>query len=760
MNRYLNALSRLALAAALTSLLSAIGAAQGRSFIVDEGGHRNVLYRDNELAAHVLITGGGKKSRVIFSFPPQNSGVGIWFEAPGTADQFQIQGEPVKIPSRGSAAPALEVRFDLLADEAVIRQVLLDSVRSLRDFNQGYYAARERILTEALAKIKDAPPEAKTRLQAQGVTPEHLENWLAPARRWIDQGREIELSRQAVGFKGGYHLLIRALDGARLSIDPSGRLRIVKNGPQGGFALRASVDFAPLTPLEQEAVLNARGHACVERKSSLLDPSRRNLAFLSYREKFLAGSWQYLTYFGRDTLIALRILSPVLSKEASAIGLKAVLDRVSDQGEVAHEEDLGDQVVLRHLEELTSALRRNEGWEAAIKKLEALREPLYDYKMIDGEMLLPPLAQAHLSALNAAEAKSFLSSRSLRAESYGSVLGRVCGRIARLAEPYAKARERREPNEKLASYLISLKPGQEVGDWRDSLEGLGGGRYPLSVNVGLVSGSLRSCAKIVELAGEEAAVAGDKEGLERTASSWDHAHEHFLIALDARQVRERLTRYLAQSGLEPSENLALRNVKIGETTLGDFIDGKAIPKSLEKGVRFWSVALDAKGAPIPVQSSDIAFSLSDLTLNEKDLNERAALFSLPYPLGLSTPVGLLVANPALSDRAQDYALFGRDKYHGIVIWSWPLTISRSVIEEQLSRKDLSAPTRAALQATLSSIEAGEAAVGRLRTSELWKWTVTDTGFSPVSFGAQNDATESNAVQLWSNLNLATECRAK
>ena len=215
---------------------------------------------------------------------------------------------------------------------------------------------------------------------------------------------------------------------------------------------------------------------------------------------------------------------------------------------------------------------------------------------------------------------------------------------------------------------------------------------------------------------------------------------------------------MAQGGLEPGESMALRNVKIEETTLGDFIDGKATPRSVEKGLRFWSVALDSKGAPIPVQSSDIAFSLSDLNLNENDLNERATLFSLPYPLGLATPVGLLVANPALSDRAQDYALFGRDKYHGTVIWSWPLTISRSVFEEQLSRKDLGAQTRASLQTTLSSIEAGEAAVGRLRTSELWKWTVTDKGFSPVSFGAQNDATESNAVQLWSNLNLATECR--
>ncbi len=31
------------------------------------------------------------------------------------------------------------------------------------------------------------------------------------------------------------------------------------------------------------------------------------VASLTYKEKFTAGSWRFLTYFGRDTLIALRL---------------------------------------------------------------------------------------------------------------------------------------------------------------------------------------------------------------------------------------------------------------------------------------------------------------------------------------------------------------------------------------------------------------------------------------------------------------------
>ena len=64
----------------------------------------------------------------------------------------------------------------------------------------------------------------------------------------------------------------------------------------------------PLTPLSGAALLNG--------KESQDERARETLTFLSYKEKFLAGSWRFNTYFGRDTLMSVRLLMPVLAPEA------------------------------------------------------------------------------------------------------------------------------------------------------------------------------------------------------------------------------------------------------------------------------------------------------------------------------------------------------------------------------------------------------------------------------------------------------------
>ena len=732
--------------------------AQDGVFTIDEGDNHNILYRDGGLAAHVLVTGAGKKSRVIFSFPSENSGVGVWFDVHSSEIQFKAKGQPSVVKIADGASPALEIRFELLSKELGVRKVMLDSVRALREFNQGEFGPRLAVLTNALELIKTAPPGLRASVESRAVSRQALEAWLsAPYRKRPQDGAAV-FFREAPGFKGGFHLEIVPLQGSKLVRDSAGLLRLIRTGPIAEFALRARVDFKALTPLDSQRVLNERGHACVASKGALLEDSRRNLSNLSYREKFLAGSWQYLTYFGRDTLLTLRILAPVLSKEAVAIGLAAVLDRVSDLGEVAHEEDLGDQAVYRRVENWVGAVKKTGNWESSVKMLDRIRDPIYDYKMIDGELFLPGLARAQLDSLSPGEIKVFLSSPSLRGGTYGDVLSLVCGRVARLCEPYAAAREQGQTGAQLASRLIALKPDQLVGDWRDSAEGLGGGRYPLSVNVGLASDALRSCARLRELAGQDGG-GPDTAAWERLTTAWESAHEHFLVSLKPAELRERLARFFNEGGLGPDESRALQGVRVGSMTLKDFVGGEGIPAPLEKGLQFWAVALDDKAAPIPVQSSDIAFSLFDAKLDETSLRARTALFALPYPVGLATPVGVLVANASLSNRPGDYALFSRDKYHGAVIWSWPLTIVRSALERQLSRSDLGPTTRRTVREALSGVESGEASVGKLRTSELWSWRVSGDGFAPAAFGvSSSDVTESNVVQLWSNLNLAAECR--
>src|SRR5205814_2938574 len=98
----------------------------------------------------------------------------------------------------------------------------------------------------------------------------------------------------------------------------------------------------PLTPLFGRELLN---------DSAASDPATRDtLTFLTYREKLLAGSWRFDTYFGRDTLMAVRLLMPVLSATAVEAGLSSVLARLSVQGEVARsEEHTSELQSLRHL---------------------------------------------------------------------------------------------------------------------------------------------------------------------------------------------------------------------------------------------------------------------------------------------------------------------------------------------------------------------------------------------------------------------------
>src|ERR1700738_2011052 len=129
------------------------------------------------------------------------------------------------------------------------------------------------------------------------------------------------------------------------------------------------------------SVFGARGSPARLNDSAASDAATRDtLTFLTYREKLLAGSWRFDTYFGRDTLMAVRLLMPVLSATAVEAGLSSVLVRLSVQGEVAHEEDIGERAVLDHLQ--------SDGSRSAA--------PVFDYKMIDGNYLLAPVASAWL----------------------------------------------------------------------------------------------------------------------------------------------------------------------------------------------------------------------------------------------------------------------------------------------------------------------------------------------------------------------------
>ena len=118
--------------------------------------------------------------------------------------------------------------------------------------------------------------------------------------------------------------------------------------------------------------------------------------------------------------------------------------------------------------------------------------------------------------------------------------------------------------------------------------------------------------------------------------------------------------------------------------------------AIDGPVVFPALALDARGAPVPVMHSDDGFVLLFTDPSPLYLEEAAARVVRPFPAGLRTPAGLLVANPAFcTDRALR-AQFTPAHYHGTVVWSWQHALLAAGVARQLGRADLPLRTRAAL----------------------------------------------------------------
>jgi hypothetical protein len=126
----------------------------------------------------------------------------------------------------------------------------------------------------------------------------------------------------------------------------------------------------------------------------------------------------------------------------------------------------------------------------------------------------------------------------------------------------------------------------------------------------------------------------------------------------------------------------------------------------------------------------------------------------PFPAGLMTEVGLLVANPAFSPGVLQ-AQLNRNAYHGTVVWSWQQALFAAGLARQLGRTDLPAAVRAHLLAGQKTLWTAIEATRSISNSELWSWSFSDRHYHVAAFGAAAaDADEANAAQLWSTVYLA------
>ena len=672
---------RLATLALSLTLAAACGTVQAPSatpadllrFSVSEGRVHNEFFRQGPVAAHLVLS-SGKAPRLVVAFPAGNSGAALWFDTPATSMAWQPVARMAAARRDLPKGTLHGITAELGVSQAplTIRHAVLSSVRVIRDYGYTGETPREVLVSP---QISD---------------------------------RAIVWQRPRLDGAPGYYLSIEVLSGTiagggreplKLLPDADGPLRLRVTALTGDKAL---------TPLSEDRLLTAAANP----DSQL----RRTLAFLSYKEKLLAGSWRFNTYFGRDTLMSLQLLMPALKPQAVEAGLGAVLERLNPDGEVAHEEDIGEYAVLRRL-------RNGEPGNDA---------PILDYKMIDDDFMLPVVAARYLLDTPGGQARAadFLARRTAAGEAYGAALVRNLRFVVSAAEAFAKEANRHN--------LISLKAGETVGNWRDSEDGLGGGRFPYDVNGVFVPAALAATAKFRASGILHAYLDAQAEKAIADAAAmaelWlREAPSMFEVTMTPQSARAEVSRYARRIGVLPSAAVA------------------AVP---DEPLLFRAIALDGQGAPVPILSSDEAFALLFLNSPPAEVERIVAALMRPFPAGLMTDVGPVVANPAYAADALEPA-FGRGRYHGTVIWSWQQAMLFAGISRQLERSDMTPSARETLASAAATLKAALGAAHDVRGSELWSWSQLDGRYRVESFGQrQEDETESNAAQLWSTVYLA------
>jgi hypothetical protein len=355
--------------------------------------------------------------------------------------------------------------------------------------------------------------------------------------------------------------------------------------------------------------------------------------------------------------------------------------------------------------------------------------------MIDGSFMLGPvLAQWLLDdARGRAEAAAFLKRMDGRPDTrkaLGADLVRNFKFVLKAAARFAV-----DPR---ASNLIALKAGFDAGQWRDSNDGLGGGRFPYDVNAVFVPAALDAAGRFFESglldpyldSTDRASFAHAKA----MAGIWrDNAGPLFDVTVPSATARHDITDYAA----------SLR-----------IADGIALDSVDDSTVSFPALALTADEKTIPVIHSDIGFELLFGRPGSTSLGLGVTALMRPFPAGLLTPVGVVVANPVYAAAAIQGKLT-RNAYHGTVVWSWQQAVLAAGLRRQLQREDLPTPLEDRLRAAQTKLWDAIGAAHSMRNSELWSWSAAHGRFEIAPFGADaSDADESNAAQLWSTVYLA------
>jgi hypothetical protein len=719
------------------------------AFGVKEVDLRNYFHRQGTAAVH-LLTRSGPDPRIIAAFPANNQGIGLWFNNAGANTQLWAGTDADGDIATGGSLTAVvreEGAKDMHGVRATVKSdantltaylALLANVRTLRDFGYG-------LCLENAAQFPELRNETIELIAAHNV---------------------VRIRRAQIGGEYAMELLIKGGAGTTLAVKEQEVPARASCQATAGTAMEKVVEIAgtsgvtfdiivlsndePLTPIEKDDLLITRPADSFEFNA---------LAFLSYAEKLQAGSWRFLTYFGRDTLLSVRMLMPGLETAVVEAALTSVIERINltagvkdpyfdytiEVGDVSHEEELGDYAGWKNDQQQT--------------KPTDIRQPRYDYKMVDDDFLLGPvlveyiekvLDEAETPADGEAAITAFLARTRPDGMTFKAAIEANLQLILDRARPFAD--DPAAPADKKAK-LVAFKNTVPVGQWRDSDMGIAFGRYAFDVNAGLVPGALEA-AQALYTRFENTARADEAEAM---LAEWQGVEELFLI----------------------TQPLATAQANVLSYATAQAVDDTSAQLEAEPGnnYSFYGISLDGAGTPMPVMHTDHGFVMEFTSPSEEYLVRVASTISKDFPAGLMSEVGVMVANPAFAaatftvtdpknlanpnDDVLDVtvrSLFTNTHYHGAVVWSWQQALLASGIRRQIEREDISGATRTALQEAecklWDTIDAAEA----VRAGELWSWEANDDGELVYrGFGEdRTDVDESNAAQLWSTVYLVVK----
>ena len=170
------------------------------------------------------------------------------------------------------------------------------------------------------------------------------------------------------------------------------------------------------------------------------------------------------------------------------------------------------------------------------------------------------------------------------------------------------------------SNLIGLRPGQPVGNWRDSNQGLGYGFYPVDVNTALVPASLRATENLLK-AGILSHATLNPSAVSAVATVWEQqAPRLFEVTVKASTAKRYLQDFVRAANL--SEALLQQDDLRGHQATD---------------VNFYALSLMPDGSPVKVMNSDMGFNLVYSTSVSRDFLQRTINALQPYPKGNYPP---------------------------------------------------------------------------------------------------------------------------